>query len=85
MELRNPMKGIGFGWSLTGYAQLRVGRTPLSRFVLCVPSCRKLRLNRVVFEKDLNGFDKSFRMLSKKIYIHVLAWLRFGNVAQPGY
>ena len=27
MELRNPMKGIGFGWSLTGYARCRVVRT----------------------------------------------------------
>ena len=33
MELRNPMEGIGLGWSITGYARCRVVRTPPPRFV----------------------------------------------------
>ena len=74
MELRNPMKGIGFGWSLTGYARRRLVRTPLSCFV---PARRAVgnQDSTVSFEKDLNGFEKCFRMVFKKKYIHDFAWL----------
>ena len=65
MELRNPMKEIGFSWSLTGYARRRVVRTPLSCFV---PARRAVgnQDSTVSFENGFNGIMNGFRMLSKK-------------------
>ena len=65
MELRNPMKGIGFGWSLTGYARRRVVRTPLSCFV---PARRAVGNHDsiVSFENNFKGLLFGFRMLFKK-------------------
>ena len=82
MELLNPMKGIGFGWSLMGYARLRVGRTSLSRFA---PAYRAVRnqdstvLSLKSFKWVLQGLPHAF-----KKNIHDFAWLNMKLFAQPG-
>ena len=78
MELRNPIKGIGFGWSLTGYAQLRVGLTSLSRFA---PAYRIVgnQGSTVLSLKSFKWVYKSFRMLSKK-NVHDFTWLDLKNI-----
>ena len=53
MELRNPMKGIGFGWSLTGYARRRRIRTPLS----CIVPARRAVGN----QGSTVSFENSFK------------------------
>ena len=83
MELRNPMKGIGFGWSLTCYARCRVVRTPLSCFV---PAHRAVgnQDSTVSFENGFNGIMNGFRMHFKKKISMVSHGCDFKIVAQPG-
>ena len=73
MELRNPMKGIGFSWSLTGYARCRVVRTHPFRVSSLRTELSETKTQPCRLKMVLMGFEWLPHSFKKNI--HDFAWL----------